>query len=461
MKTSVIKWHFIFILSFAMIFNISIYAQQQFQSIIKGSKTPKFSVVASYTIPGKASGLAFDGNFLYCGLYSAPGDDNIIYQIDTSNGSFQQYCIGPHEKAYGLTFDGMNFWTTDHDITSTPAQAIQFDITGNLLDTFDLPTTYMSGIAADNDYFWVAAYYNPDGEIYKVDSAGNILSQFPSPYAQPWDLCVENDNLWIADYYNNSIDKVDTSGNLLESQASLGDRPAGIVFDGLYLWYLAGPLNDSSYLFKVDLGIGPEPIIYFPVDSHDFGDVLLGDSAIWNAKVFNIGFADLIIDNIVFQLPASPVYFSTSLPFTIVPGDSSLIEFIYKPAISGILSETASVFSNTPGAIIPVLSFAGNGTTVGFENIDELQEFSIYPNPFSDNTLISFSINETRHVSVCIYSILGEMVSELKNEFVEAGDVKISWDARSGNGVRLPAGTYFCIIQSGDFSVNKKLILLN
>ena len=456
MKTSKINSRMIFVFLFALIICVPLYSQQQ--SKTKG--TPKFSVVASYPIPGKASGLAFDGNFLYCGLYSAPGDDNIIYQIDTSNGNYQQYCIGPHEKAYGLTFDGMNFWTTDHDITSTPAQAIQFDITGNLLDTFDLPTTFMSGIAADNDYFWVAAYYNPDGEIYKVDSVGNILSQFPSPFAQPWDLCVENDNLWIADYYNVTIDKVDTMGNLIESQASLGDKPAGIVFDGLYLWYLAGPLNYSSTLFKVDLGIGPEPIIYFPVYNHDFGDVLIGDSAIWSAKVKNIGSADLVVDSIVFQLPTSPVYTSVSLPLTIVPGDSSLIEFIYKPAISGILSETASVFSNTPGAIIPILAFAGNGTTVGLENIDEIQEFSIYPNPFLDNTLISFSINETRHVSVRVYSVLGEMVSELKDELMGRGEYKLIWGGKNSTGGQLHTGTYICVIRSGGFTLFERLILL-
>jgi len=33
-----------------------------------------WSIVASYTVPGKASGLAWDGTFLYYGIYGANGD---------------------------------------------------------------------------------------------------------------------------------------------------------------------------------------------------------------------------------------------------------------------------------------------------------------------------------------------------------------------------------------------------
>ncbi len=441
------KTRFIFILTFAFIF-----------AFHSAGQTPKFTVVASYTVPGKASGLAFDGMHLYSGIYGSGGD--AVFQIDTSNGNYSFYCSGPMDDAFGLTHDGQHLWTTDHHSASKPAQAIQFDASGTKLDTFDLITTYMSGIAYDNGDFWVAAYYNPDGAIYKVDNAGNILSQFPSPYAQPWDLCLQNEFLWIADYYNVTIDKVDTTGALIDSQASLADRPAGVVFDGKYLWYVAGPLNDSSTLYKVDLGIGPEPKIYFPVDNHDFGDVLIGDSAIWNAKVKNIGSADLVIDSIVFQLLMMPVYSNTTFPITILPGDSTKIEFVFKPYASGLLSETANVYSNTSGAP-PLLTFAGNGTTVGLEDINKVNNVSIFPNPFSVGTVISFSINESQHVSVRIYNLLGEMIRDLKDEYIGKGDVKISWDACNKDGNRMPAGTYFCVIQTGNYAVDNKIILVD
>jgi len=77
-----------------------------FSSLIMGQINREWTIVASYEIPGKASGLTWDGTNLYSGLYSAPGDDNLIYQIDPNTGGYSLYCVGPHEKAYGLSYDG-------------------------------------------------------------------------------------------------------------------------------------------------------------------------------------------------------------------------------------------------------------------------------------------------------------------------------------------------------------------
>jgi hypothetical protein len=56
----------------------------------------EWTIVASYTIPGKASGLAWDGEYIYSGLYATTGPDNEIYQIDPVTGSYTLQCSGPH-----------------------------------------------------------------------------------------------------------------------------------------------------------------------------------------------------------------------------------------------------------------------------------------------------------------------------------------------------------------------------
>ena len=40
----------------------------------------EWTIVASYPIPEGASGLAYDGTYLYCGIYGANGDE--FYRID-------------------------------------------------------------------------------------------------------------------------------------------------------------------------------------------------------------------------------------------------------------------------------------------------------------------------------------------------------------------------------------------
>src|SRR5512138_3232507 len=61
-----------------------------------------WSIVASYTIPGKASGLAWDGTYIYFGIYGSNGDQ--IYKFNTSNGQATLQCTGPFGDAFGLTY---------------------------------------------------------------------------------------------------------------------------------------------------------------------------------------------------------------------------------------------------------------------------------------------------------------------------------------------------------------------
>ncbi|MCK5636665.1 MAG: hypothetical protein KAH91_04520, partial [Thermoplasmatales archaeon] len=162
-----------------------------------GDTNREWSIVATYPIPEGASGLAYDGSYLYCGIYGANGDE--VYRITPSTGDYVLQFNGPQEDSYGLTYDGQYLWTTDHPGgSSTPAVAMRLDWSGNLVDQFDLPDHYMSGVAYDNDDYWVATYYPDPSTIYKVEDDGDIIQQFTAPDDQPWDLCLENDNLWMA-----------------------------------------------------------------------------------------------------------------------------------------------------------------------------------------------------------------------------------------------------------------------
>ncbi|MEZ5082453.1 MAG: choice-of-anchor D domain-containing protein [Bacteroidales bacterium] len=298
------------------------------------------------TAPGQASGLAWDGTYFYYGIYGVNGDQ--VYRFDPSDGnSVLQFTSTSLGDAYGMTYDGSHLWITDH-VTSTaiPAFAMQFDLTGNVLQQIDLPAHYMSGIAYDDGDFWVAAYSPDPSTIYKVDNAGNVLSQFQAPDNQPWDLCRENDNLWMVDYYGDMIYKTDLSGNLLESHASENIQPSGIEYDGQFLWYLDGA-NGTSKIYKIDLGGAGTPQINIPVTTYNFGSIAVGDSVVWNCTVTNTGTADLEITNLVIQ-NAVPIFVYMPFPQLINPGNSIDIPFNFKPSEIGSLNTIVSVHSTDP-----------------------------------------------------------------------------------------------------------------
>ena len=327
-----------------------------------GSKD--WSIVATYTIPGKASGLAWDGTYLYFGIYGSNGDQ--VYKFDPSSGTNEiLFTSAQLEDSFGMTWDGSNLWITDHaNSSSSPAYAMKFDMTGNVLSQFDLPDHYMSGIAWDNGDFWVATYYPDPGTIYKVDNTGDILLQIPSPNSQPWDLCKQGDFLWVADYNANMLYKIDQTGAIVENHACEDMKPSGVVYDGQYLWYVDGELSSNSTLYKVDLSGSGTPQIDVPVTSFNYGNVTLGDSAVWYCDVNNTGTADLVITNLVI-MNAVPIFHWIALPQTIIPGGSTQLPFIYKPTEPVPLDTWIIIQSNDPVTPEVTLLVTGEGVYGG------------------------------------------------------------------------------------------------
>jgi len=335
----------------------------------QNQKTPEetedWTVLAVFTIPGKASGLAWDGDYLYSGLYSAPGDDNLIYKIDPQDGSYTLQCEGPMEKSYGLTFNTStgNFWTTDHPSANQPGVAIEFEPDGDYVSGFDLPATYFSGIAYDNGNYWTTCYYDPDGEVYKLSSTGTVLEQFAAPGAQPWDICKQGNYLWIADYNDNKLYKINQSGTLLESHDSENAKPAGVVFDGTYLWYVDGGLQVDSKLYKIDLSGSGNPDVNVLQPSHDYGVVTIDHTETWGCLVQNNGNAALQITYGDISGEGSEyIAWPGGSTFTIDANSSATIYINYTPETAGILDAVAILETNDP--VTPEVELSMTGIAV-------------------------------------------------------------------------------------------------
>lgn len=307
-----------------------------------------WSIVASYTISGKASGMAWDGQYLYYGIYGQYGDR--VYRFDPATGQEQLLYSSPEiGDSFGMTYDGEFLWIIDQPSgSSNPALANKLSATGTILETFPLPDHYMSGIAWDNGNYWVCTYYPDPGKVYKVTPQGTILSQFVPPNNQPWDACLQDEFLWIADYYANSISKIDTAtGSVIETHLCENQRPAGIVYDGQYLWYVDGALGAASTLYKVDLGGAGTPQISVPVTSWNYGNVAVGDSAVWDMSVGNSGTATLIIEGLIVP-NAVPIFTWETFPITLEPGEFTGIEMIFRPTEPGPLNTNFQVLSTDP-----------------------------------------------------------------------------------------------------------------
>lgn len=70
-------------------------------------------------------------------------------------------------------------------------------------------------------------------------------------------------------------------------------------------------------------------------------------------------------------------------------------------------------------------------------------------NPASSETTISFTMPTAGHTVVRIYDMMGREAAKLLDRHLGAGPHRVSWDLRSSSGVRLPSGSYTCVVASG------------
>jgi hypothetical protein len=83
-----------------------------------------------------------------------------------------------------------------------------------------------------------------------------------------------------------------------------------------------------------------------------------------------------------------------------------------------------------------------------------------YPNPFNLSTTITYQINQSCHINLTIYDILGRPITEVVNGEAYIGTHSAIWDGRNNNGDIVSSGVYFYRLTAGDISLVRKMNLI-
>lgn len=97
---------------------------------------------------------------------------------------------------------------------------------------------------------------------------------------------------------------------------------------------------------------------------------------------------------------------------------------------------------------------------VNVENINSeipkgFELYQNYPNPFNPDTKICFSISLKQKIKLIVYNILGRSVEVLVNEEKEQGKYEIIFRADY-----LPSGLYYYKLETDNYSVTKRMVLI-
>jgi len=84
-----------------------------------------------------------------------------------------------------------------------------------------------------------------------------------------------------------------------------------------------------------------------------------------------------------------------------------------------------------------------------------------YPNPFNPSTKIQYALAEDMSVTLKVVDVTGRHVQTLvPGESKPAGSYSVHWNGRSDQGLDVPSGVYFLVMQAGDSVKTQKVMLV-
>ncbi|MFZ4619674.1 MAG: choice-of-anchor B family protein [Bacteroidota bacterium] len=125
---------------------------------------------------------------------------------------------------------------------------------------------------------------------------------------------------------------------------------------------------------------------------------------------------------------------------------------------AGYISKTETLYTK-PGVLDSVnISLSSSASSVIGQVNSYPAAFALaqnFPNPFNPATTISFSITERNFTTLSVSNALGQSVTTLLRQHLEAGEYRTTFNAAT-----LPSGMYYYTLTSGNNSITKRMVLI-
>jgi photosystem II stability/assembly factor-like uncharacterized protein len=189
-----------------------------------------------------------------------------------------------------------------------------------------------------------------------------------------------------------------------------------------------------------------------------------------------VNYSGIAMGNYIAAVPGTSAYVTTSSVYTAVFGSSysndngktwTLIDSganalhndvkFLNPFIGWSGESEAS--SSDPGGMFKWRGFLHTNSTDNAiaATKNNTTSLSVYPNPVSNTANISFSLQQSRKVSLTIYDLNGRLIKTLADVQMQQGTHQLTWNAKDEKGSAVVAGIYLLNLQAGDYIETKKL----
>ncbi len=86
--------------------------------------------------------------------------------------------------------------------------------------------------------------------------------------------------------------------------------------------------------------------------------------------------------------------------------------------------------------------------------------FPNYPNPFNQQTIISYSVNHAQFITISIIDIAGKEVVKFVKNIQNTGYDHILWDGTDQTGQAVSSGVYYAVLRGNSAIQTIKMCLI-
>jgi len=83
-----------------------------------------------------------------------------------------------------------------------------------------------------------------------------------------------------------------------------------------------------------------------------------------------------------------------------------------------------------------------------------------WPNPFSDQTVISYQLSAISQVKLMVYNLAGQLVKTLIDEPKEPGKYSVRWNRRDNKGLRVSSGVYLYRLEIAGETLSRMMVVI-
>lgn len=278
-------------------------------------------------------------------------------------------------------------------------------------------------------------------------AAGDVLTNFPYRSHKDLNSAGALTNVWevpmtISDVF--SSDPI-TFSNYPAKQAIWLDVVNRNRANNSPVVLLVHPTRIYKLWAEQDL-INQLPPETFTSDLETFADYWRGrDSIQFSSQLSN--------DTLTITIPSFQLPLNNMLSFIV--DDGQALSYIKAQDENGIPISVVQSNWDDNGLILHF----GYYTPLGTAWNEAPQQYGLvancFPNPFTISTTVEIWFKEDAQLTIDLYSVMGQLVQHTQTEKLQAGIYRHTIESN-----QLPAGTYYCKINSGNKTIVKKVILL-